>query len=113
MSDGGTVPSPDKAFKTGRTLPLKLRLFCGDVPLSDADVSPPEIVSLIIVDEAPDDLDIIDLDAGEANDNGTLFRFSDDLWIYNLSTKNLPSGSYEITIEMPDGRLFSTGFILR
>ncbi|MCH6553795.1 MAG: hypothetical protein IH793_06505, partial [Acidobacteria bacterium] len=33
---------PDRAFKQGRTLPLKLQLFCGSTLLTDADVPPPE-----------------------------------------------------------------------
>ena len=47
VPEGEEVLFPDKAFKCGRTLPLKLQLYCGGIPLSDADVSQPEIVGLV------------------------------------------------------------------
>ena len=59
------------------------------------------------------DLAIIDPDAGEANDNGLEFRYSEPNWVYNLSTKDLSTGTYELTIEMPDGQRYITGFVLR
>ena len=103
---------PDRAFKQGRTLPLKLQLFCGATLLTDADVPPPEIVSLVRMGDAID-LEIVDLDAGEANDSGFLFRFSGDKWVYNLSTAGLNSGTYTISIKMPDGFNRRTGFVLK
>ncbi|MFB3095734.1 MAG: hypothetical protein ACE10O_07795, partial [Candidatus Acidiferrales bacterium] len=59
------------------------------------------------------DLEMVDLDAGEANDSGFLFRFSDDKWVYNLSTAGLSSGTYTISIRMPDGFNRRTGFVLK
>ena len=103
---------PDRAFKQGRTLPLKLQLFCGSTLLTDADVPPPEIVSLVRLGDAID-LETVDLDAGEANDSGFLFRFSGDKWVYNLSTAGLSSGTYTISIRMPDGFNRRTGFVLK
>ena len=52
-------------------------------------------------------------DAGQANDNGLLFRASDGQWVYNLSTAGLSSGTYTITVLMPDGRRYDGGFVLR
>ncbi len=103
---------PDRAFKQGRTLPLKLQLFCGSTLLTDADVPPPEIVSLVRLGDAID-LETVDLDAGQANDSGFLFKFSDDKWVYNLSTAGLSSGTYTISIRMPDGFNRRTGFVLK
>ncbi len=103
---------PDRAFRQGSTLPLKLQLFCGSTLLTDADVPPPEIVSLVRTGDAID-LEIVDLDAGQVNDSGFLFRFSDDKWVYNLSTAGLSSGTYTISIRMPDGFNRRTGFVLK
>ena len=110
--EGTSAPLPDRAFKRGSTLPLRLQLFRDGVALSNADVSPPQIVALIRNGEALD-LATMDLDAGQANDNGTLFRFSDGNWVYNLSTAGLSSGTYTLTIQMPDGRRWNAGFVLR
>jgi hypothetical protein len=112
VPEGLPVAMPGNAFKQGRTLPLRLQLFRDGVALSNADVSPPQIVELIS-NGAPLDLAIMDLDAGQANDNGTLFRFSDGNWVYNLSTAGLSSGTYTLTIQMPDGRRWNAGFVLR
>ncbi len=110
--EGSEIILPDKAFKQGSTLPLKLQLLCGSAVLADTDVNPPRIISIIRAGEAVD-LQTIDPDAGQANDNGYLFRYADSQWIYNLSTKNLSVGTYSIAIEMPDGRQFVGGFVLR
>jgi hypothetical protein len=112
VPEGQFVPVPDHAFKQGSTLPLKLRMYCGGSLLTDTDVAPPRIVALIKSGD-PIDLATVDVDAGEANDNGTLFRFSDGNWIYNLSTKALASGTYVIAIGLPDSRRFDAGFVLR
>lgn len=110
--EGLPVAMPGNAFKQGRTLPLRLGLFRDGVALSNADVSPPQMVALIRNGEALD-LATMDLDAGQANDNGTLFRFSDGNWVYNLSTQGLSSGTYTLTMQMPDGRRWNAGFVLR
>ncbi len=108
----GDAPRPRKAFKQGRTLPLKLQLNCGTTILSGTDVAPPQIVDLVRQGDAID-LDTIDADSGEANDSGTSFHFSDPNWVYNLSTRDLSAGTYVITIEMPDGRRLCGAFVLR
>ena len=109
---GQPAPLPGKAFKQGRTLPLKLQLFCTSMPLTDSDVAPPQIVALERLGE-PVDLETLDLDAGEANDSGFLFRYSDPNWVYNMSTKELSPGTYVIAIQMPDGLRYTAGFVLR
>jgi hypothetical protein len=114
VPEGDPIPLPNKAFKQGRTLPLKLQLFCGGTLLTDSDVTPPQIVGLVRAGDAPVDLEAVDLDSGEANDSGVLFRFSDDgNWVYNLNTQGLSSGTYTIVIEMPDGLRYAAGFALR
>jgi hypothetical protein len=112
VPEGALVPLPDKASKQGSTLPLKLRLCCGATPLTDANVAAPKIVALTRSGD-PVDLATVDLDAGESNDSGVFFRYSEPNWVFNLSTAGLSRGSYVITIELPDGRRYSAGFVLR
>lgn len=106
------VPMPPHAMKKGRTIPLKLRMYCGTRLLTDADVPPPAIVGIWRNGDAVN-LSVIDPDPGEANDNGTLFRFSEDKWIFNLSTAWASAGRYEITVRMPDGSVYRSAFELR
>ena len=106
------IPLPAKAFKQGSTLPLKLQLFCGGTMLTAADVAAPRIVALQRNGDAVN-LETVDVNAGESNDNGILFRFSDPNWVYNLSTPGLTTGTYVIAIELPDGRKVFGGFVLR
>jgi hypothetical protein len=107
--EGAEPPMPNKALKHGRVLPLKLQMACGGVGLTDSDVAAPRIVAITPQGGTPIDLEVIDSDAGEANDNGLLFRNSESNWIYNLNTKDLMSGTvYDVTIELPDGRRMVT-----
>jgi hypothetical protein len=112
VSDGESPPLPDKSFKQGRVLPLRVKLFCGATALTDTDVFPPRIAEVRKMGEAID-LVTLDLDPGLSNDNGLDFRSVDTKWSYNLSTKDLSPGSYEVVIEMPDGERFVTGFVLK
>jgi hypothetical protein len=113
VPDGEEVPYPDKAFKKGRTLPLKLEMYTGGTVLSDTDTTAPHIVSLVYMGVNTQNIETIDLDAGESNDSGLSFRYDNSTWIYNLSSKGLRSGQYQITLEMPDEQLWTTGFILK
>ena len=108
------VPLPTKAFKVGRTLPLRFQLSCGSIPLTDADVLPPTIVGFVqwVGDDMHMEFSDFD-DSGLSNDDGVDFRFSDGNWVYNLSTKNGVAGVYFVTIEMPDDQSYRAGFTLR
>jgi hypothetical protein len=112
VTAGSPVPLPSRAFRQGSTIPLKLRLSCGGSMLGDADVTAPAIVSLRRSGEALD-LDVMDLDSGQANGDGVGFRFEAPDWVYNLSTKGLQAGTYEFTLRMPDGLTYQGGFVLR
>lgn len=107
----GQHPPLSPPFNAGRTLPLKLRLSCGDRELIGGEVSPPRIVALsrdgLTIDLPPD------LDAGNANGGTPLFRPSEGQWLFNLSTRSLEPGTYSILLEMPDGRRLAAGFVLR
>jgi len=112
VPEGDEPPLPGNAFKTGSTLSLRLQLLFQGVFLTDADVAAPRIVSLVREGNAID-LQTIDLDSGAANDNGLVFRFSDGNWVYNLSTRGLSTGTYGLTIELPDGFRYSARFVVR
>lgn len=112
VAQGQEVPLPDRASKQGRVLPLKLEMFCGASRLSKTEVNPPRIVAITRTGEAID-LATIDPDAGAANDNGVVFRDAGDKWIHNLNTTDLTTGTYTVTIEMPDGTRYDSGFVLR
>jgi hypothetical protein len=113
VATGGTVSWPDKAFKLGRTLPLKLQLLVNGAPLTDQEVQGPKIVEVSRQGDPVLNLDTIDLNTGAANDNGLAFRFSDGSWVYNLSTQGLSPGRYVITIQLWDGRRLQGGFELK
>lgn len=112
VPEGDSALPPNHAFKQGSTLPLKLQMFCGGTALTDVDVPAPRIVALMRNGDAIV-LSTLDLDAGEANDSGTAFRYSAPNWVYNLNTQGLSAGSYVITIELPDGRRVQAAFVLR
>ena len=110
--EGNNASLPAKAFKLGKTLPLKFQLLVRSVPMTAQEVKAPTIAQLSRVGEPPLNLDTLDLDAGQANDSGYAFRSSDGQWVYNLSTKGLSVGTYSVTIQMPDGRRYVAGFAL-
>ncbi|HXE74776.1 MAG TPA: SBBP repeat-containing protein [Candidatus Xenobia bacterium] len=112
MPAGDTPPLPNKAFKKGSTLPLKLQLSSGSVTLTDQNSAPPRIAALSRSAEVIA-LDAIDLNTGESNDNTLVFRYADGEWVYNLGTRALGTGTYTITIQMPDGLRYSAAFVLR
>jgi hypothetical protein len=71
------------------------------IMLSDADVATPRILGVTkngATIAIPIDLPA----AGWSNGNGGFFRYSEGCWIYNLSTKALSSGTYKISIELPE-----------
>ena len=73
----------------------------------------PEIVRLSRVGGVDVDLAVVDLDAGSSNNNETLFVYADGDWTYHLSTRTLQTGTYVITIRMPDGKRYDATFGLR
>jgi len=110
--EGNTIPMPERPFKRGSTLPLRLRLACGAIPLTGRNAAAPRIVALAR-EGTPIDLGALDPDAGSSNKNGLLFRFDSDRgqWIYNLKTGDLSPGRHVITIQMPNGRNYVAGFV--
>jgi hypothetical protein len=112
-AEGAPISWPDKAFKFGRTLPLKLQLLVNGAPLTDQEVKGPKIVEISRQGDSVLNLSTLDLNTGASNDNGLVFRFSDGSWVYNFNTQPLSTGRYLITIELWDGRRFQGGFELK
>jgi Beta-propeller repeat len=112
VPSGQQVPFPDNAFQLGRTLPLKVDLVCGSTPLAGSNVTPPRIVALVRNGDALN-LQTIDPPDEPQEDSNWIFRSAGNDWVYNLRTKDLSSGTYTITIQMPDGSKYDAGFVLR
>lgn len=112
VPEGNQVRLPDKAFRQGRTLPLKLTTLCGGSPVCGEGVTPPRIVGLVRSGQALD-IDTMDLDAGDANDGGVEFRPDGDHWVFHLKTAGLQVGTYAITVQMMDKSKWVGGFVLR
>lgn len=99
--DAPPPPPPTVFSKAGSTMHLKLTLTCGAQVLTGSDVVPPILVS---VKPWPGSTGRI-VTAGSAAispDTVGVFRTQGTSWIYNLQTKGLGPGIYELLIEMPD-----------
>jgi hypothetical protein len=114
VPDGAEAPLPSHAFKAGRTVPLKLNYLCDETPVTDqSEVRLPQLLFVrrvgnaesIPVEESGDS------SVGQSSDSW--FRYSDEHWIYNLGTRGMSTGTYEIGIRLSDGRLFVAGLVLR
>ncbi len=110
VPEGNTAPLPNNAFKAGKTIPLKLMLFCGTTQLTNLDVAAPEIVGLTRNGDA---VPLATIDPGVLDGEDIAFTYNTDHWKYNLGTKTLISGTYEITLQMPDGLRYVARFVLR
>lgn len=103
VREPATPPTPGRSFKVGRKLKLKLALSCGAQVLTDAQVTPPQIVSLTVEGSGAS--------AGVAN---PLFAFSNGVWVNQLDTDGLIAGAvYRIVVRMPDGLRYAALILLR
>ena len=113
VPNGEDVPLPERAFKGRGAMPMRFDYYCGTVPVTDQDaVTPPELLEVWRVGDA-EPLPLVDPDVGEANDSGLWFRYTNEHWMYNLDIRDMPQGTYEVGVRMPDGRVFKGGFVLR
>lgn len=112
VPEGSPVPLSRQAWPRGAVLPLELRLFCGRQALGEKDSAPPRIVALA-GDRGPLVLDSLRAPQGRADPSGLPFQFNGASWVYDLNTAPLETGTYLVTILLPDGRRLSAGFVLR
>jgi len=114
-STGGSGAPALRSYKAGSTLPLRLRLSCGDLPLTGADVAAPRLKAMQRGNGPVESLEEghTDLDPGRSNAGGMAFRYSDGAWIYNFSTRGLSAGFYTLWILTPDGAEHTARFSLK
>ena len=104
--DGSSV------FKGGSTVPVKFRI-------TDFDGQPVTAATATLSTVRSYNTDGLQLDAeqeattqGAANTDN-LFRPSDGQYVYNLSTRGMAPGSYQLFIRLDDGKQYSAVFSLR
>ncbi|WP_040337214.1 PxKF domain-containing protein [Candidatus Blastococcus massiliensis] len=107
-ADGSSV------FKAGGTVPVKFGVtdFAGQ-PVTTAratlsTVRSYDIQALGSGQEAEQEA----TSPGSAN-TGNVFRLSDEQYVYNLSTKGMAAGSYQLFIRLDDGKQYTAVFTLR
>ncbi len=105
---------PRSAFKKGSTIPVKIRIIdCGGNAVGT--LSPKVSLRKVTVPGDPDGTSIEDF-YSTVPDQGQTMRFSggsDSLYIYNLATKNLAPGNYEVTISDPTIASVTAFFIIK
>ena len=90
-----------KIYKANRTLPVKFQItFVG------GELAVEAIVEIQVVSLGKDDTpgEPIDLSTFETADTGSVFRFTDGQYIYNLSTKGFDPGMYRISAILSNGQ---------
>jgi hypothetical protein len=114
---GDPVVFPPKAFGAGQTRPLKLRMLCGTVNLTDSSVDAPEIVGLSEATRGALDIHALNLNSDDTNNpNDPFFRFNNSLqggqWAYSMRTSLIGTGTFTLTIRIAGRKDYVTGFVL-
>lgn len=93
-TDGSSI------FKLGSTVPLKFQLLGAASTKSDviAKVYLAKVSNNVVGSE-------IEAASTSAADTGNQFRWSTNQYIYNLSTKGLTVGTYQVRVDLGDGEL--------
>lgn len=101
-----------KAHNRPRDIPLKFEMFSGDTRLTGATGGvAPRIIAM-----SCNGLQVNLALAGAAgsSNGGTLnFRPAGTKWIHDFKTTLLPLGSYTVMVQLPDGSMWSSRFLLR
>ncbi len=94
----------DGIYKLKRTLPIKFQLF-----YADGSIVTDAMPTLTLYQRNNDEVigDAIDPQTNAESSDGSTFRFSDDQYIYNLSTDYLSKGQYMLTVDVGDGVNYS------
>ena len=105
-ADGSSV------FKAGSTVPVKFRItdFAGE-PVTAAEARLATL-STYDFDGTVPELEQEATTQGNAN-TGDLFRPSAGQYVYNLSTRGMAPGSYQLFIRLDDGKQYTAVFSLR
>jgi len=101
-------------FKKGRTIPVKIRFTACD---GSSAPSLSVAISVGLISQTSDgSLDEVEVDASGSANAGNLFRYDpdEDIYIYNLGTKNLAGGTtYRVSAELSNAQTFSVEFSLK
>jgi hypothetical protein len=102
-ADGSSV------FKLGSTVPVKLQLRDIGGVLQSAAIARLEVVKL------SDDIegDVLEAVSTSAATTGNLFRYDGGQYIFNLSTKGLSTGTWNLKVTLDDGTQQRTRIGLR
>jgi hypothetical protein len=93
-------------FNHGSTIRLKFRLSCGSSVLGPEDMAlPPRIASIVHETEGEIPLTMINADNND-NPNDPLFECGNNRCEFGLRTTALPPGTIDVSIKMPDSRVF-------
>ncbi len=99
-----------KIYKANRTLPVKFQIsFLGGELVEEATVG----IQVVMLGEDDTPGDPIDLSTNETADTGSVFRFTDGQYIYNLSTKWFAPGKYRITAILSSGQMPFIDIVLK
>ncbi len=117
---GDPIPMPSKAFSAGNTRPMKLRVLCGGVNLTDSMVDPPQIVGLSELSRGELDIHALNLNSDNgSNPNDPDFRFNNTTlqggsqWIYNMRTSLIGTGTFTVRIKIGGRKVYVAGFVLQ
>jgi len=93
-------PLGNSVFHLGSTIPLKFTLTgpCAKLPNINAKLYLAKMTNSIAGTE------IVATASGNA-DNGNLFRFSNGTYMFNLSTKGMSTGTWQLRVDMGDGSI--------
>jgi hypothetical protein len=87
-------------FKLGSTVPVKFALFDANGAAVSTAVANLYVAKMTNATEYGDYELIVSTSSATT---GNLFRFSDGLYIFNLGTKNLSTGTWRIEVRLNDG----------
>jgi hypothetical protein len=112
VPSGNPVNHAPGTFNQTKTIPLKLSLGCGSRTLRPEEIDPfPEIVALEHETLGAQPLENIN-GSNSANPGDPFFNCGGNRCEYELRTKDLPIGTYVISVAMSDTRVFQAGFTL-
>jgi hypothetical protein len=109
---GAPIVYSSANLNQGSNVPLKFRVTCDGVTLNEAAIDPkPQIVELVHDTLGPQPLMNINAD-NNSNPDDPFFDCSTNRCEFGLRTEMLPDGTYVITIQLADSRVFQGGFTI-
>jgi len=97
---GGSFVAPVRAFKLGSTIPVKFRTLCGGAPRTGGQAPRIAVAKWSSSTTPATPIDATPTDAATEGDQA---RATGDEWHFNLSTKPLSRGVWQIVVTLEDG----------